>query len=47
VATTTLLTNTFFTIGMDTLAAGRKLFINFTQNLLEKKFLFCYPKQPR
>jgi c-di-GMP-related signal transduction protein len=36
-ATTTLLANTFFTIGMDTLAGGKKLFINYTQNLLEKK----------
>ncbi len=43
-ATTALLTNTFFTIGMDTLAGGRKLFINFTQNLLEKKVPLLLPK---
>ncbi|MFO7716278.1 EAL and HDOD domain-containing protein [Desulfosarcina sp.] len=44
VATTTLLANTFFTIGMDTLSAGRKSFINFTQNLLEKKVPLLLPK---
>lgn len=44
VATTTLLANTFFTIGMDTLAGGRKSFINFTQNLLEKKVPLLLPK---
>ncbi|MCB2146997.1 MAG: HDOD domain-containing protein [Deltaproteobacteria bacterium] len=44
VATTTLLANTFFTIGMDTLAGGRKSFINFTQNLLEKKIPLLLPK---
>lgn len=45
VATTTLLTNTFFTIGMDMLAGGRKTFINFTQNLLEKKVPLLLPKE--
>ena len=45
VATTTLLANTFFTIGMDTLAGGRKSFINFTQNLLEKKVPLLLPKE--
>ncbi len=45
VATTTLLVNTFFTIGMDTLAGGRKSFINFTQNLLEKKVPLLLPKE--
>lgn len=44
-ATTTLLANTFFTIGMDTLAGGRKLFINYTQNLLEKKVPLLLPKE--
>ena len=44
VATTTLLANTFFTIGMDTLAGGRQSFINFTQNLLEKKIPLLLPK---
>ncbi len=45
VATTTLLANTFFTIGLDTLAGGRKSFINFTQNLLEKKIPLLLPKE--
>ena len=45
VATTTLLANTFFTIGMDTLAGGKKSFINFTQNLLEKKVPLLLPKE--
>jgi c-di-GMP-related signal transduction protein len=44
-ATTTLLANTFFTIGMDTLAGGRKLFINYTQNLLEKKIPLLLSKE--
>jgi EAL and modified HD-GYP domain-containing signal transduction protein len=44
VATTSLLANTFFTIGIDTLAGGRKAFINFTQNLLEKKVPLLLPK---
>jgi c-di-GMP-related signal transduction protein len=43
VATTTLLSNTFFSIGMGNLAAGRKVFINFTQNLLEKKVPLLLP----
>lgn len=45
VATTSLLSNTFFTIGMKSLSAGRKTFINFTQNLLEKKVPLLLPKQ--
>jgi EAL and modified HD-GYP domain-containing signal transduction protein len=44
VATTTLLANTFFTIGMDALAGGRKAFINFTQNLLEKRVPLLLPQ---
>lgn len=44
VATTILLANTFFTIGMDTLAGGKKSFINFTQNLLQKKIPLLLPK---
>ncbi|WP_372677327.1 EAL and HDOD domain-containing protein [Desulfosarcina sp.] len=44
VATTNLLANTFFTIGIDTLAGGRKAFINFTQNLLEKRVPLLLPK---
>ncbi|MEE4111648.1 MAG: HDOD domain-containing protein [Desulfobacteraceae bacterium] len=45
VATTNLLSNTFFTIGIDTLAGGRKAFINFTQNLLEKRVPLLLPKE--
>ena len=45
VATTSLLANTFFTIGFDTLAGGRKAFINFTQNLLEKRVPLLLPKE--
>lgn len=44
VATTSLLSNTFFTIGMKTLTAGRKTFINFTQNLLEKQVPLLLPQ---
>ena len=45
VATTSLLSNTIFTIGMKTLAAGRKTFINFTQNLLEKQVPLLLPEE--
>ena len=45
VATTTLLANTFFTIGMDILSGGRMAFINFTQNLLEKKVPLLLPQE--
>lgn len=44
-ATTSLLSNTFFTIGMKALASGKKTFINFTQNLLEKKVPLLLPKE--
>lgn len=44
-ATTSLLTSTFFAIGMDTLSGGRKTFINFTQNLLEKKVPLLLPRE--
>jgi c-di-GMP-related signal transduction protein len=44
VATTTLLSNTFFSIGMGSLSGGRKTFINFTQNLLEKKVPLLLPQ---
>jgi c-di-GMP-related signal transduction protein len=36
-ATSTLLSNSFFTIGMDSILGGKKGFINFTQNLLLRK----------
>jgi c-di-GMP-related signal transduction protein len=45
VATSTVLSNAFFNIGIDTLTAGKKSFINFTQNLLLKKVPLLLPKQ--
>ncbi|BBO85183.1 hypothetical protein DSCO28_57490 [Desulfosarcina ovata subsp. sediminis] len=45
VATKTLLANTFFTIGINALAEGKKTFINFTQNLLENKIPLLLPKE--
>ena len=36
-ATSTVLANTFFNIGIDTLIGGKKSFINFTQNLSRQK----------
>jgi c-di-GMP-related signal transduction protein len=45
VATKALLTNSFFSFGMDTLVGGRRFFINFTQNLLEKKVPLLLPKE--
>lgn len=45
VATTRLLSNTFFTIGIDRLSGNRKIFINFTQDLLLKKVPTMFPSQ--
>ncbi len=45
VATSTVLSNTFFSIGMDTLLGGKLSFINFTQNLLTQKIPLLLPKQ--
>ena len=44
-ATSTVLGNTFFNIGIDTLIGGKKSFINFTQNLLVRKVPLLLPKQ--
>ena len=44
VATNTVLSNTFFVIGMDTMLGGNKSFINFTQNLLTRKVPLLLPK---
>lgn len=44
VATNTVLANTFFVIGMDTMLGGNKSFINFTQNLLTRKVPLLLPK---
>lgn len=45
VATSTVLDNSFFTIGMDELLDGKKSFINFTQRLLEQKVPTLLPKE--
>ena len=45
VATSTVLDNSFFTIGMDELLGGKKSFINFTQSLLEQKVPTLLPKE--
>jgi len=44
-ATSTVLGNSYFSIGMETLTSGKKSFINFTQNLLLKKVPLFLPKQ--
>ncbi len=44
-ATSTVLANTFFNIGIDTLIGGKKSFINFTQNLLVRKVPLLLPKE--
>jgi EAL and modified HD-GYP domain-containing signal transduction protein len=43
-ATEKVLTNSFFTIGLDTILGGKKAFINFTQNLLVQKTPLLLPK---
>ncbi len=44
-ATKTLLSNTFFTIGMDRISGGKPSFINFPQRLIEKKVPLLLPKE--
>jgi c-di-GMP-related signal transduction protein len=44
-ATGTVLSNTFFVIGMDNLVGCNKSFINFTQNLLTRKVPLLLPRQ--
>jgi len=44
-ATSTVLGNTFFNIGIDTLSGGKKSFINFTENLLVKKIPLLLPTE--
>ncbi|MCJ8500470.1 EAL and HDOD domain-containing protein [Desulfatitalea alkaliphila] len=43
-ATTTVLSNTFFTIGANRMAGGKKMFVNFTQNLLLRKAPLLLPR---
>jgi c-di-GMP-related signal transduction protein len=43
-ATSTLLSNSFFTIGMETVIGGRKAFINFTENLIVRGIPLLLPQ---
>ena len=43
--TSTVMSNTFFDIGMDTLLGGKRAFINFTQNLLIQKLPLLMPRE--
>lgn len=45
VATSTVLSNSFFTIGLESLLGGKNSFINFTQSLLVKKVPLLLPKE--
>ncbi len=45
VATATVLSNAYFSIGMDALVGDKESFINFTQSLLLKKFPLLLPKE--
>jgi len=44
-ATSSLLSSSFFTMGMDRITGGKKAFINFTQNLLQDKIPTIFPKE--
>lgn len=44
-ATSRLLTNTFFSIGIDRLAGRKKFFVNFTQALLIKRLPIMFPSE--
>ena len=44
-ATLELLSNSFLSIGLDTLSHRKKCFINFTQNLLLQKLPLAFPKE--
>jgi c-di-GMP-related signal transduction protein len=45
VATSTVLANAYFAIGMDSLVGNKKSFINFTQSLLLQKYPLLMPKE--
>ena len=45
VATSNVLSNSFFTIGIDRVTGGKRAFINFTQNLLEKEVPLMFPSE--
>jgi c-di-GMP-related signal transduction protein len=44
-ATSKLLSNTFFTMGVERVSAGKKAFINFTQDLLVRKYPLMFPRE--
>lgn len=44
-ATSKLLSNSFFTIGLDAITGGKRAFINYTENLLLKKLPLMFPKE--
>ncbi|MFZ3132087.1 MAG: HDOD domain-containing protein [Desulfosporosinus sp.] len=44
-ATGDVISNSFITIGMDTLTGGKRGFINFTANLLRNKIAYSLPKE--
>lgn len=44
-ATKDVISNSFITIGMDTLTGGKRGFINFTQNLLKSQIVYSLPKE--
>ncbi len=44
-ATTSLLSSSFFTVGIDKIAAGKKAFINFTEDLIIKGTPQLFPKE--
>jgi len=45
VATSTVLSNSYFSIGMDSLVGTKKSYINFTESLLVQKFPLLLPKE--
>jgi c-di-GMP-related signal transduction protein len=44
-ATAQVLVNSFMTIGLDKLAGGKPVFVNFTQELIEQKMPLLFPKE--
>lgn len=44
-ATSSLLSSSFFTVGIDKIGAGKNVYINFTENLLEKGAPLLFPPQ--
>jgi len=44
-ATGDVISNSFLTIGMDTLTGGKRGFINFTTNLIKNKIAYSLPKE--